>query len=133
MIAGLLAWLGGKPLGGAVLRIGLLVAPILLLLLASALSLVTAPLVEPRYFILPWVFWRLLVPAPSSSPAPATTTPHQSSTSTAALAVVALETAWFALINAATMYVFLTRPFYWRDASDSSLLLDGGRVQRFMW
>lgn len=35
----------------------------LLWLVASAASLVTAPLVEPRYFILPWVFWRLLVPA----------------------------------------------------------------------
>ena len=35
----------------------------LILLLATALSLMTAPLVEPRYFILPWMFWRLHVPA----------------------------------------------------------------------
>ncbi|KAI0597420.1 glycosyltransferase family 59 protein [Biscogniauxia sp. FL1348] len=91
----------------------------LLLLLSTTLSLITAPLVEPRYFILPWVFWRLLVPPP---PSPAT----MKSTS-----VLALETAWFALINVATMYVFLTRPFYWRAADGT--LLDGGRVQRFMW
>lgn len=96
---------------------------VLVLVLASALSLVTAPLVEPRYFILPWVFWRLLVPAASvrGSKSPASRR----------LLVCVLETAWFVLINAATMYVFITRPFYWR-APDGALL-DGGRVQRFMW
>jgi len=35
----------------------------LILLLATALSLMTAPLVEPRYFIIPWVMWRMLLPA----------------------------------------------------------------------
>ncbi|KAI1485762.1 glycosyltransferase family 59 protein [Biscogniauxia mediterranea] len=112
----------------------------LLLLLSATLSLVTAPLVEPRYFILPWVFWRLLVPAPPSpsslspSSPPATTTkpaPASASVPVGALAVLALETAWLALVNAATMYVFLARPFYWRAADGT--LLDGGRVQRFMW
>jgi alpha-1,2-glucosyltransferase len=39
----------------------------LLWLLTTALSLITAPLVEPRYFILPWVFYRLLLPSSSSS------------------------------------------------------------------
>ncbi|TVY33336.1 Dol-P-Glc:Glc(2)Man(9)GlcNAc(2)-PP-Dol alpha-1,2-glucosyltransferase, partial [Lachnellula subtilissima] len=34
----------------------------LILLLTTTLSLVTAPLVEPRYFIVPWVLWRLHVP-----------------------------------------------------------------------
>ncbi|KAF2745763.1 glycosyltransferase family 59 protein [Sporormia fimetaria CBS 119925] len=29
--------------------------------LASAMTLITAPLVEPRYFIIPWVVWRLHV------------------------------------------------------------------------
>ena len=38
MIAGLLAWLGGGRLGGAVLRIGLLLATILLLLFARRRS-----------------------------------------------------------------------------------------------
>ncbi|KAI1638636.1 glycosyltransferase family 59 protein [Biscogniauxia mediterranea] len=109
----------------------------LLLLLSATLSLVTAPLVEPRYFILPWVFWRLLVPAPPSpslSPLAATTKSAPAPASVpvdAPLAVLALETAWFALVNAATMYVFLARPFYWRAADGT--LLDGGRVQRFMW
>ncbi len=91
----------------------------LLWLLATALSLVTAPLVEPRYFILPWVFWRLLVPATGGS-----------ANAKVDLRLV-LETAWFVLINAATMYVFLYRPFVWRAADGT--LLDGGRLQRFMW
>lgn len=33
-------------------------------LATSSLTLVTAPLVEPRYFILPWIFWRLDVRGP---------------------------------------------------------------------
>ncbi|KAI1373958.1 glycosyltransferase family 59 protein [Hypoxylon crocopeplum] len=99
----------------------------LILLVATALSLVTAPLVEPRYFILPWVFWRLLVPSRSILPS---SIPRSESLVSRRL-VLALETAWFLLVNAATMYVFATRPFYWR-APDGSLL-DGGRVQRFMW
>ncbi|KAI0798829.1 DIE2/ALG10 family-domain-containing protein [Xylaria sp. FL0064] len=118
---------------------------VLILLLTTALSLMTAPLVEPRYFILPWVFWRLLVPATSiSSPSAPSQMParvddtKESKRSTQSgkpridyVYVLLLETAWFVLINAATMYVFVTRPFYWR-APDGTLQ-DEGRVQRFMW
>ncbi|XXG99460.1 hypothetical protein Hte_005799 [Hypoxylon texense] len=99
----------------------------LVLLLSAALSLATAPLVEPRYFILPWVFWRLLVPARPALPA---SVPASGSLVSRWLVSV-LETAWFLLVNAVTMYIFITRPFYWR-APDGTLL-DGGRVQRFMW
>ncbi|KAI2607228.1 glycosyltransferase family 59 protein [Hypoxylon fragiforme] len=101
---------------------------LLILLLSTSLSLITAPLVEPRYFILPWVLWRLQVPPPASSsnsnskPAPTQALPYL---------VPALETTWFLLINAATMYIFVTRPFYWRTPDGE--LADGGRVQRFMW
>ncbi|KIV89478.1 hypothetical protein PV10_06874 [Exophiala mesophila] len=38
------------------------VSTTLVWLTATALSLVTAPLVEPRYFIVPWLLWRLSVP-----------------------------------------------------------------------
>lgn len=91
----------------------------LILILTTALSLVTAPLVEPRYFILPWVFWRLRVP---QRPQLIDWT-------------LLLETAWFLVVNAATMYVFVTRPFFWKtQAEDGTMtLLDEGRVQRFMW
>ncbi|EPE06582.1 glycosyltransferase family 59 protein [Ophiostoma piceae UAMH 11346] len=88
----------------------------LLWLAATSLSLVTAPLVEPRYFILPWVFWRLLVPA---------------STRGKVDVRLLLETVWFVAINVATMYMFLYRPYVWRAADGT--VLDGGRLQRFMW
>ncbi|KAI1739489.1 DIE2/ALG10 family-domain-containing protein [Xylaria scruposa] len=109
---------------------------VLMLLLATSLSLMTAPLVEPRYFILPWVFWRLLVPAsPVLSPSSQSTAGSQSGKSKQGssnyVTILLLEAGWFILINAATMYIFVTRPFYWR-APDGTLQ-DEGRVQRFMW
>lgn len=122
---------------------------VLMLLLATTFSLVTAPLVEPRYFILPWVFWRLLVPSPSSSESTKATTPKAKNTAASSksrqsdssqnqtpsgvignLALV-FEIVWFMVINFATMYIFIARPFYWW-APDGSLL-DEGRAQRFMW
>ncbi|KAI0547625.1 DIE2/ALG10 family-domain-containing protein [Xylaria curta] len=106
---------------------------VLMLLLATSLSLMTAPLVEPRYFILPWVFWRLLVPAsPMLSPFSQSTTSKKSRQgSSNYLTILILEAGWFIVVNAATMYIFVTRPFYWR-APDGTLQ-DEGRVQRFMW
>lgn len=115
---------------------------VLLWLLATTLSLVTAPLVEPRYFILPWVFWRLLVPAWRVPLLP------QDSSAAGAVSLVpvfgwlfamgrkidltlALETVWFVLINLGTMYIFLFRPYVWTDADGA--VLDSGRLQRFMW
>ena len=38
----------------------------LIWLVATTLSLVTSPLYEPRYFIIPWLAWRLHVPSPSA-------------------------------------------------------------------
>lgn len=96
----------------------------LLWLLTTMLSLITAPLVEPRYFILPWLFWRLLAPAWSFS------LPGLGLARRYDLRLW-LETAWFAAVNVLTMWIFVTRPFYWR-AGDGSLA-DGGRTQRFMW
>ena len=138
----------------------------LILLLATALSLMTAPLVEPRYFILPWVFWRLHVPRPHDANANSNANPNintnintntntntGTNTTTSRIAKIlaatvqllgsdwkpalALELLWFLVVNAGTMYVFLARPFYWRtasaDGSGGEVLLDGGRLQRFMW
>lgn len=97
----------------------------LLWLLTTILSLVTAPLVEPRYFLLPWVFWRLLVPAWSLTP---TTLPAVVRRCDLRLWV---ETAWFTFVNIITMYIFVAWPFYWYAADGS--LADQGRTQRFMW
>ena len=42
-----------------------------------------------------------------------------------------LETVWFLIINAGTLYMFIYRPFYWKAADGT--LMDEGRLQRFMW
>ncbi|KAK7715125.1 glucosyltransferase [Diaporthe eres] len=113
----------------------------LLWLLATALSLITAPLVEPRYFIMPWVFWRLLAPAwPARIPLVSSRRneggPGHLVDSLLSIGQnfdlrLFVETAWFLVVHLATAYMFIAKPFYWR-AEDGSLL-DGGRVQRFMW
>jgi alpha-1,2-glucosyltransferase len=111
---------------------------VIILLTTTALSLITAPLVEPRYFIIPWVIWRLNVP-PLTAPSPAAK--HNSKRSRRPSDSVMefirywgweghdyrlwLETAWFLLINLVTGYVFLYRGFEWPQ--------EPGNVQRFMW
>jgi alpha-1,2-glucosyltransferase len=86
-------------------------------LASSALSLVTAPLVEPRYFILPWLIWRLQVAVSGSNIKPASSTsPHL---------WLAIETIWCLLINIATGYIFLNWTFEWPQ--------EAGAKQRFMW
>jgi alpha-1,2-glucosyltransferase len=112
---------------------------LIILLLTTALSLITAPLVEPRYFIIPWVMWRLNVP-----PLPTKAnlrSRHRGKnnryTSERFFDFVRywgweghdyrlwLETAWFLLINVATGYIFLYRGFEWPQ--------EPGKLQRFMW
>lgn len=70
----------------------------------TAAVLCSSPLVEPRYFIVPF----LLASA------------HNGGASTLALGV---NVAAAAAVNAAALYVFLARPFEWGD----------GSVARFMW
>lgn len=101
-------------------------------LATSTLCLVTAPLVEPRYFIVPWLVWRVHVPVP---PAPAGLRASSSRREQGGGDAVAvggrqdhrlwLETAWFCAINGVTGYVFLYQGFAWPQ--------EPGEVQRFMW
>ncbi|KAM3153956.1 hypothetical protein ABEW05_005590 [Botrytis cinerea] len=86
-----------------------------LLLLTTALSLITAPLVEPRYFILPFIFLRLHFPTLATSPSPKIKINIR----------LYAETMWYLLINAVTGYIFLYRGFEW--------VQEPGKVQRFMW
>jgi alpha-1,2-glucosyltransferase len=95
---------------------------LLVFLASTALSLITAPLVEPRYFILPWLIWRLHVDQPRPSQSVGLTArimPGKWST------WLHVETAWFLFINLATCWLFLYRGFEWEQ--------EEGAVQRFMW
>lgn len=113
---------------------------LLVFLVSTALALITAPLVEPRYFIIPWVMWRLNVPPPSTSrPSPMKIrgNKRQQSMTMKIIGTVRVwleeasavflwgETFWFLLINAITGYVFLYDGFEWPQ--------EPGEVQRFMW
>lgn len=114
----------------------------LIFLLATTLSLITAPLVEPRYFIIPWVIWRLLVPGwrlhdhdePTNIVKDLSRNPYLGKVvhffKRYDLRLI-LETGWFIAINVVTMYIFLFKPYVWK-AEDGSIL-DEGRLQRFMW
>jgi alpha-1,2-glucosyltransferase len=113
---------------------------LIVVLATTTLSLITAPLVEPRYFIIPWVIWRLNVPPLPSRSSPSLTKQNPRRTRRPSDAVVEfirywgweghdyrlwLETAWFLLINLVTGYIFLYRGFEWPQ--------ELGMVQRFMW
>lgn len=62
-------------------------------------------LLEFRYFIVPYLMYRLHVPLPS-------------------LPRLALELLLYTVVNAATLYIFITKTFQWPNSSD---------MQRFMW
>lgn len=108
-------------------------------LASTALSLVSAPLVEPRYFIIPWLLWRMHVP---ESTAKSESTPVREankdkdakakaagafSKTLRLMAVCSLwiELAWYLAINYGTCWMFLHRGFAWPQ--------EPGNVQRFMW
>ncbi|EXJ90541.1 hypothetical protein A1O1_03644 [Capronia coronata CBS 617.96] len=118
---------------------------VLVWFVTTSLSLVSAPLVEPRYFLIPWLTWRMAVPEyiPQSSNeeskavsekksssghgplAPRSPTSLQAILRVAASYSNAIELTWYAMINLVTCYVFLYRGFEWPQ--------EPGSVQRFMW
>ena len=110
----------------------------MIFLIATSLSLITAPLVEPRYFIIPWVVWRLFLPAwrlpvgskSNASEARSMFSRLQDKFSSYDMRLF-VETAWFVVINLVTGAIFLLKPYQWR--AEDGTLLDGGRLQRFMW
>jgi len=68
--------------------------------------LVGAGLVEVRYFLLPWLVWRVNVRERRGW-------------------VLVAEVMWYAVVNAGTLWMFLGRSFEWGS--------DPGVAQRFMW
>lgn len=71
-------------------------------------SLVPSPLLEPRYYILPYIIWRAR---------------HYRSVDSKLLPI--LELAWYMVINVLVFYLFLYKPFTWAS--------EPGHLQRFMW
>ncbi|KAL9110506.1 MAG: hypothetical protein Q9187_008040 [Circinaria calcarea] len=101
-------------------------ATVLIYLLASTLSVITAPLVEPRYFIVPWLLWRLQIPTVSPSALSHQSDPrHEMRVKFYTKDILFFETGWFLLINSVTGYIFLHWGFTWPQ--------EEGKVQRFMW
>lgn len=103
-------------------------------LITTALSLCTAPLVEPRYCIIPFIIWRIHLPlhandGSTSSGESKKAKGGKNRTWKALLEAydmrVVAETVWFLAINAATGYIFLNWGFEWPQ--------EPGAVQRFMW
>lgn len=101
---------------------------LLVWLISMALSLVTAPLVEPRYFIVPWLIWRLHVPqyGNGSAEGPKIGKRMDGSDVTAiAKGGVWIEVLWYMAINLVTCRLFLEHEFRWPHSPSE--------VQRFMW
>ncbi|MCJ1308262.1 glucosyltransferase [Agyrium rufum] len=113
-------------------RDGQSVSFVLVFLLATSLSLISAPLVEPRYFVVPWLIWRLHVPS-MAPPRPDAkgdlakpSTEEDDSIPNLWLGVnLYIETAWYIVVNVVTGYIFLNWGFDWPS--------EPGKVQRFMW
>lgn len=115
-------------------------------LVTAALSVITAPLVEPRYFIVHWIMWRMNVPI-LSPPSPFTINQEQhqrqrkhqrlrTEDGNGFLGVswqildtydhrLWFETAWYLLINIVTGYVLLHKGFAWPH--------EPGVVRRFLY
>ena len=103
---------------------------VLVWLLATTLSLVTAPLVEPRYFIFPWLFWRIHVvhqqpAAPSNRILSDKEKGFWTILATLLQQQLWIESAWFMVVNIVTVYIFLCKGFEWPQ--------EPSNVQRFMW
>ena len=110
---------------------GQYVSFVIIWLMATALSVISAPLVEPRYFILPWIFWRLSVTSRSRIMLSQKTGSDKEKmiridqTKWSNQFTLWLETGWYLAVNTVTGYVFLYCGFEW--------IQEAGAVQRFMW
>lgn len=104
------------------------VAFVLTTIFTTMLALCTAPLVEPRYCIIPFVVWRMHLPLYSPGPNQDKQIAKFGTLRTI-LAVydyrLILETLWFLFINAVTGYIFIYWTFKWPS--------EPGKMQRFMW
>ncbi|GAA5820405.1 hypothetical protein JCM11491_006884, partial [Sporobolomyces phaffii] len=107
----------------------------LLFSISTALVLVPTPLLEPRYFLTPFLFLRLYLARPASSTS--TSTPDRRSTRRAR---VVLEAVLYVAVQAACVWLFLEKSFTWDvEVGPDGKGLQGrdarevGKRQRFMW
>jgi alpha-1,2-glucosyltransferase len=104
-------------------------------LATSSLCLITAPLVEPRYFIVSWVVWRLQIASGvyedeteqslQESKERVRQTKSIYNLNPRSRTWLMVETIWFLIVNAVTCYMFLWRTFEWSSQP--------GVKQRFLW
>ncbi|KAL7410973.1 DIE2/ALG10 family-domain-containing protein [Mrakia frigida] len=101
--------------------------PLLIFLFATIATLTPSPLIEPRYFLLPFLILRILASPSQASNRPSKTPSSSSSTpaATRKRRLEWIELGWYALVNAVTMGVFLRVKFRWES--------EEGVWQRFMW
>ena len=108
--------------------------------LCTTMCLVTAPLVEPRYTIMPWIVWRTMLPGCNSTAVidseqqtERAKTVQKAKSKHKVKDMIQLhndwslyaETFWFLVVNVVTMDRFLFCGFEWAQ--------EPGKVQRFMW
>lgn len=85
------------------------------LIICTCLTIVPSPLFEPRYYILPYYFWRLFVTC-SAEPIIGELKPAKDGETAVTIAStkrLGLELVWFMLINITTLYIFKNRSFVW--------------------
>ncbi|PWN31453.1 uncharacterized protein FA14DRAFT_151418 [Meira miltonrushii] len=92
-------------------------------------AVIPSPLIEPRYFMIPFIIARLGLMQSTKPSEPTVGGSRQSlvklnDISKPFFNACLVEMIWFALINGSTLYLFLYKPFRWPDSID---------WQRFMW
>ncbi|KAK4048632.1 glucosyltransferase [Microbotryomycetes sp. JL201] len=100
-----------------------------LFVLATCATLTPSPLIEPRYFIVPFVLLRLHLRWPLVHIDRAAKDGDFDRNSARHDFTIMVEAAWYLAIQIATTAIFLWRPFHWanpRTADETGLM-------RFMW
>lgn len=97
-----------------------------------SLTLIPSPLIEPRYFLVPFLIMRLhllqpLAPKAASDAQQRAASPTEQTQKAVTHDWLGLtvELSWYLAINVATLWLFLSKPFTWDSEPDA--------LQRFMW
>ena len=80
------------------------------MVLSTALTIIPSPLLEFRYFVLPYILWRLHI-----SPNVIQEIQWRG----------VLEYVWYETINLICLWIYVSKPFTWPS--------EPGKVQRFIW